>query len=282
MDAQTQPAVQRWAAFSNDPAGGNPAGVVLGADALDDERMQRIAAEVGYAETAFVTGSGRRRGIRYFSPVAEVPFCGHATVAAAVSLAEIEGDGVFEFETPVGEVAIATHAEQGERIASFTSVDPWVQPLGDRQLDAVLDLIGAARSDLDSAHPPALAFAGNQHPLIVLDRADRFDAFRFDPVDARALLDAEAWPATIIVLRRLGGDRWEARNIFPVGTLIEDPATGAAAAAAGAYLRATEAVAPPARIRIEQGRHVGRPGLLTVDIPASGGITVSGTAVPIR
>ena len=53
------------------------------------------------------------------------------------------------------------------------------------------------------------------------------------------------------------------------------------AAATGGYLRATGAVTPPARVLIEQGRHVGRPGLLTVDIPESGGITVSGTAVPI-
>jgi PhzF family phenazine biosynthesis protein len=281
MNADEPAVVQRWAAFSSDPEGGNPAGVVLGADGFDDGRMQRIAAEVGYAETAFVTGAGRRRGIRYFSPVAEVPFCGHATVATAISLADSEGDGVFSFVTPVGEVSITTGVEQGERLASFTSVDPWVRPLSERQLDAVLELIGADRADLDPAHPPALAYAGNRHPLIVLADADVFDGFRFDAAAARALLDAEAWPATIIVLRACGEACWEARNIFPVGTLVEDPATGAAAAATGAYLRATDAVAPPARIRIAQGRHVGRPGQLTVDIPASGGITVSGTAVRI-
>lgn len=281
MEADATAVVQRWAAFSDDPAGGNPAGVVLAADGLDERRMQAIAADVGYAETAFVRGDGRRRDIRYFSPVAEVPFCGHATVATAVSLAETEGDGTFAFATPVGEVAITSRVEGGVRLASFTSVDPWVQPLSERQRDAVLDLIGARPADLDPAHPPALAYAGNRHPLIVLAEAAQFDSFGFDPAAARALMDAEAWPATIIVLRALGADRWEARNIFPVGTLIEDPATGAAAAATGAYVRATGAVTPPGRIRIEQGRHVGRPGLLTVDIPVSGGITVSGTAVRI-
>lgn len=69
--------------------------------------------------------------------------------------------------------------------------------------------------------------------------------------------------------------------MFPVGTLSEDPATGAAAAATGAYLRATGAVSPPTLVRISQGRHVGRPGLLEVAIPAAGGITVTGAAVRI-
>ena len=277
----SEPVVQRWAAFSSDPAGGNPAGVVLSADGLDDARMQHIAAEVGYAETAFASGAGRRRGIRYFSPIAEVPFCGHATVATAVALAETEGDGVFAFETPVGEIAITTRTEAGVRTASFTSVEPYVEPLAEHALDAVLALIGAARAALHPAHPPRLVFAGNRHPLVVLADAGMFDTFTFDPTAARALMDAEGWPATIIVLRDLGEGRWGARNIFPVGTLIEDPATGAAAAATGAYLRATGAVRPPARVVIEQGRHVGRPGLLAVDVPETGGITVSGTAVPI-
>ena len=57
-----RPEILRYSAFAEDPAGGNPAGVVLDAAALDDAEMQRIAAEVDYAETAFVTGrSGRGR-----------------------------------------------------------------------------------------------------------------------------------------------------------------------------------------------------------------------------
>src|SRR5215204_4734649 len=144
-----EPSVQRWAAFSSDPAGGNPAGVVLGADALDEGRMQRIAAEVGYAETAFVFGVGRRRGMRYFSPVAEVPFCGHATVASAVALAETEGDGLFAFTTPVGEIAITTRTDSGARTASFMSVDPYIEPMDDRVHDALLALLGVDRGDPD-------------------------------------------------------------------------------------------------------------------------------------
>ena len=80
------PQILRYAAFTADPEGGNPAGVVLDASGLDEADMLRIAAEVGYAETAFVTGeTAGARDIRYFSPVAEVPCCGHATVATAIA-----------------------------------------------------------------------------------------------------------------------------------------------------------------------------------------------------
>src|SRR4051794_31253942 len=96
--------VQRYVAFSDDPAGGNPAGVVRDAGGLDDAAMLRIAADVGYSETAFVTreiSPGHYR-VRYFSPLAEVPFCGHATVATAVAL----GPGDHVFTTNAGEVPV--------------------------------------------------------------------------------------------------------------------------------------------------------------------------------
>ena len=90
--------VLRYAAFTADPSGGNPAGVVLDADGLDDATMQRIAADVGYSETAFVTPSGDNGDldVRYFSPLAEVPFCGHATIATGVAWGERHGPGLTE------------------------------------------------------------------------------------------------------------------------------------------------------------------------------------------
>ena len=96
--------LQRYAAFSDRPDGGNPAGVVLDAAGLSDVRMLAIAAELGYSETAFLSGSD----IRYFSPLAEVPFCGHATIATAVALAERDGPGEVVLATASGTVPVTT------------------------------------------------------------------------------------------------------------------------------------------------------------------------------
>lgn len=284
------PEILRYAAFTDVAGGGNPAGVVLDAAGLDDSTMQRIAAEVDYAETAFITGRahGGARRVRYFSPIAEVPFCGHATVATAIAIAEREGPGTLRFDTPVGEIVIETTAVPGrphELRAAFTSVEPSVEPIPEFVLDGLLVLLGLDRTELDERFPPRLAFAGNWHPVLVVAARESFDGFSADPGAARAFMDAQDWKATITVLHPLGGDarptRFEARNLFPVGRITEDPATGAAAAAVGGYLRALALVNPPARVVIEQGRHVGRPGELTVDIPEHGGIVVSGRAVPI-
>ncbi|MBX0300354.1 PhzF family phenazine biosynthesis protein [Cryobacterium sp. 1639] len=283
--------VLRFAAFT-DPTvdraqdGGNPAGVVLDASDLDDAAMQAIAATVGYAETAFVTatlvdGDPRRSRLRYFSPVAEVPFCGHATVATAVALAGREGAGTLTFDTNVGAITIDTSQTDAGLTASFTSVDPEVRVIAPEVLTALLDLLGVAAGSLHPVYPPRLAFAGNWHPVLVFAQPADFDGFTFDPAALRTLMDAQGWAGTVTTLVVRGAHEFEARNLFPVGTITEDPATGSAAAAVGGYLRELGLVSPPARVVIRQGRHVGRPSLLLVDVPRSGGIVVSGTAVPI-
>lgn len=272
------PQALRYAAFADPdrPGGGNPAGVVLEADGLSDEWMQRIAAEIGFSETAFLRADG---SIRYFSPIAEVPFCGHATIATAVALAARDGAGSLAFHTPVGPVELeTTRGADGVMRAAFTSVEPRVQELDPAVLEELLALLGVRAEDIDPALPPRIAYAGNRHPVLVLADAAVFDAFTFDPAALRELMDAEGWAGTVTVMLRAADAAWEARNLFPVGEITEDPATGSAAASFGGYLRARGAVETPARIVIRQGRHVGRPSLIVADIPRAGGITVSGTA----
>ncbi|WP_378148484.1 PhzF family phenazine biosynthesis protein [Cnuibacter sp. UC19_7] len=281
--------VLRMTAFPEPGAadGGNPAGVVLEADGLDEAAMLAVAADVGYSETAFVRGIDRdgpvrRVPIRYFSPEAEVPFCGHATIATAVALAERDGAGELLFETPVGEVAIEVTDVGGELLASFTSVEPRVEVLDNAVLARLLELLGLSAAQLDRAHPPRAAFAGNVHPIVVVADRAVFDGFGFDPRAMRALMDEQGWAGTVTVLNPVApGAAYEARNLFPVGAITEDPATGSAAASTGAYLRELGLLAPPAEVEIRQGAHVGRPSLLRVVVPAAGGIVVRGTAAAL-
>src|SRR3954454_20891019 len=117
--------VLRYSAFTDTPAGGNPAGVVLDARDMADARMLELAAEIGYSETAFLIprAGGREYDVRYFSAEAEVPFCGHATIATAVALAERDGTGDLVLHIAAGPVAIRTgHDEAGTIVASLTSV----------------------------------------------------------------------------------------------------------------------------------------------------------------
>ncbi|WCI09881.1 PhzF family phenazine biosynthesis isomerase [Arthrobacter sp. OVS8] len=268
------------------PRWGNPAGVVLDASRLDNDGMQAIAADIGYAETVFVTesavdGDSRRNRVRYFSPIAEVPFCGHATIALAVALSGRNGTGTFIFDTAVGPVEIETAVQGAGVTASFTSVQPRVAEFPDRVLSGLLGLLGVGRGELHPGYPPMVAFAGNWHPILVFAERRTFDSFVFDPDPVRTLMDAQNWAGTVTTLCEIGPGVFDSRNLFPVGTIAEDPATGSAAAAFGGYLRLLSLVEPPCRVVVHQGSHVGRPSVLTVDIPVSDGIIVSGGAVEI-
>ncbi|HEX2810644.1 MAG TPA: PhzF family phenazine biosynthesis isomerase [Kineosporiaceae bacterium] len=164
--------VLRYAAFTRDPSGGNPAGVVLDARGESDDAMQQVAADLGFAETAFLLphgqdAAGREAGIRYFSPRAEVPFCGHATIATAVAHAERFGPGRLLLDTRAGPVeVVTTSTDDGALSATLTSVPPRVAALPADLLAALLATLDWAAADLDPRLPPRLAFAGAWHPII--------------------------------------------------------------------------------------------------------------------
>ncbi|WP_412163738.1 PhzF family phenazine biosynthesis protein [Curtobacterium flaccumfaciens] len=281
-----QQEILRYTAFAAEPGGGNPAGLVLDAAGLSDDQMLAIARQVGYPETAFVVGStatGPR--VRYFSPSAEVPFCGHATVALAVALAEREGTGRRVFTTLAGEVAldatVGADGADGAVQVAMTSVEPATRDLDPALLARLFDLLGLEAADIAPGFPVLESFAGNWHPVLVLHDRELFHQFRFAPGPLAELKREAGWAGTVTVLHRTGDREYEARNLFPAGRITEDPATGSAAASTGAYLRQIGAAQPGDRITIRQGRHVGRPSLLLVDVPEAGGITVTGSATPI-
>ena len=271
--------LHKLSAFTNNPDGGNPAGVWIGELLPDSVTMQRIAAEVGFSETVFVAPMiGSRRIVRYYSPEAEVSFCGHATIAAGVVLGETEGDGTYLLATAVGEVPVRVNNRNGLREASLTSVEPQYAHVSAALLDETLDALSWKRDELDKAILPARAYAGAWHLVLAVAQASRLAklAYAFDTL--KALMLREGF-TTLQLVWRESVDIFHSRNPFPVGGVVEDPATGAAAAALGGYLRAVNQVTLPTTIHIRQGEAMGRPSRLRVHIPAHGGIVVSGTAV---
>lgn len=271
----------RMAAFTASPAGGNPAGVWIGDRLPDDETMQRIAADVGFSETAFLApASGAERTVRYFSPLAEVPFCGHATIAAGAVLGGDSDGTEYRLATAAGTVPIRVRADNGRIAVSLTSVETRQRAIDDKRLDDYLAALCWQRDELDTSLPPAVAYAGAWHLVLMAadkSRLDRLD-YHFDSLKALMLEDDLT---TLQLVWREDPTTFHARDPFPVGGVVEDPATGAAAAAFGGYLRDAGHIDTPAAIRIHQGVCMGRPSLLEVGIPPSGGITVSGTAVQL-
>ncbi|GID28112.1 PhzF family phenazine biosynthesis protein [Paractinoplanes brasiliensis] len=268
--------IERYAAFTDDPAGGNPAGVVRDAADLDDAAMLKIAAEVGYSETAFITadkGAGHYR-VRYFSPLAEVPFCGHATVATAVAL----GPGDHIFTTNAGEVPV-TVDQEGR--ATLTSVPPTIRELPEPTLKALLTALRWEEDDLDPAFPPQVAYAGAHHPVLAARTRQRLAELDYDFEALKGLMLAQDW-TTVQLIFRTGPASFDVRDPFPVGGVVEDPATGAAAAALGGYLRALGLVGEEATIELRQGDDLGRPSRITVRlVERDPGVRVSGRAVPM-
>jgi PhzF family phenazine biosynthesis protein len=273
-------AVLRYSAFTTDPQGGNPAGVVLDARGLDGAAMQRIAAEVGYSETAFLLP--RADGdldVRYFSPLVEVSFCGHATIAAMVAQAHAHGPGDVLLHTQAGPVRVTVDAGF---VATLTSVAPRVDTLHAADLDALLAALGWRHDELDPTLPPGLSYAGAWHPVIAAASRARLADLHYDFDALAALMAARGW-TTINLVWRENAHTLHARNPFPPGGVVEDPATGAAAAALGAYLASQDRLPDDRSFTIHQGHDLGRPSVLRVEVPVDvgGGVRVSGAAVEI-
>lgn len=277
--------VLRYAAFTTDPEGGNPAGVVLDASGADAAEMSAVASRVGYSETAFVVPRDQGHlDVRYFSPGTEVPFCGHATIATAVAHAQLNGVGDLTFHTKAGTVPVSTSvAADGSVVATLVSVRPRTVPLTEAQLAELLKVLGWSASELDPALPPMAAYAGAWHPVIAAAEESRLADLHYDMGELAGLMDRHGW-VTIDLIRRESTTVFHARNAFPPGGVVEDPATGAAAAALGGYLRDLELIEPPATLTVLQGHHMGRPSTITVTVPEDreSGISVTGTAVPMR
>jgi PhzF family phenazine biosynthesis protein len=270
--------VLRIAALSDGAQGGNPAGVWIG-DALPTEaEMQRLAHEVGFSETAFAARSGEGFRVRYFSPEAEVPFCGHATIALGAALAREFGDGVYPL-TLNGAAITVEGRRDGELTSAALQSPPTRSAPADPQLvAAALDLFGYREADLDPRIPPGLAHAGNDHLVLALASRALLAAMRYELAAGRVLMRAHGMP-TIVLAWAENARLFHTRNPFAFGGVYEDPATGSGTAALAGYLRD---IGWPhgGAIDVVQGEDMGMRSRLHASIAAEPGssIRVAGTA----
>lgn len=270
--------VLRIAAFSDGNTGGNPAGVWIGDTLPDALEMQAIAAEVGFSETAFAAPDGGAWRVRYFSPAMEVPFCGHATIALGAALAHQHGDRSFELRLNDAVISVSGRRDGNTIAAALQSPPTRSAPLEPVLRDALLDLFDYATSDLDPKIPPANIHGGADHAILALTSREALARMAYDFDRGRALMD-KAGLVTVALVTVETPRLFHVRNAFAAGGVVEDPATGAAAAAFAGYLRD---IGWPhgGAIDIVQGEDMGARSLIRAEIGATKGssIRVSGTA----
>jgi len=277
-------AIQRIAAFSDAGHGGNPAGIVLSEHFPQDAEMRRLAAEIGYSETAFAIpdGGNNQWRVRYFSPESEVPFCGHATIALGSALARHSGDGEYRLRLNDAEITVEATANGQHPVAALQSPPTRSMAARAELTEAALGLFGYHQDQLDDALPPAEIHAGADHLVLALKHRGDLAAMSYD-LDAGRELMRKYGLVTIMLVFSRSNTEFDVRNAFASGGVLEDPATGAAAAAFAGYLRDLE-WPHRNRILITQGEDMGSRSLITAEFndQLGGSIRVSGVTREIR
>ncbi|WP_137283678.1 PhzF family phenazine biosynthesis protein [Halorussus salinisoli] len=259
-------------AFADEPFAGNAAGVVPNADDLTEAQMQAIATELAVSETAFFRSSDEAdRRVRYFTPTTEVDLCGHATIASHAHLLEdgVIDPGTHSLETNVGVLDIEVD-EDGT--VWMTQDAPEIREV-DLDYERVADALGidhAALEDVGADFPLAVASTGLPFLVVPVNFLEHVSAM--DP-DHRKIEDlSDEVGATGIYA--FSFDTLEAdstlhgRMFAPAAGVPEDPVTGTASGATGAYLREVEAFDGdfPNEMTFEQGHFVDRPGYVRVRV----------------
>jgi len=264
------------AAFCAGDHGGNPAGVVLSPELPSDADMQRMAADVGFSETVFAAPVSNRWRVRYFSPMSEIPFCGHATIALGAALASQHGSGTFALVLNNANLQVEGHREGGQWCASLLSPPTRSRAVPEGTVSMAAALFGYSPEDLEPRLPAARIHAGADHLFMALRTRDQLKAMRYDFAEGQAFM-RQSGLVTIMLAYAQTARLFHVRNAFAFGGVYEDPATGASAAALGAYLQDL-AWGHGGAIDVHQGDDMGVPCRIHVEIGTGpgGAIRLSG------
>jgi len=269
--------IQKLSSFSDGLSGGNPAGVVIDSNLPSTVQMQKIAADIGFSETAFATPENGSWRVKYFSPESEVPFCGHATIALGAALAAQHGDGDFQLKLNNTNISVRGIKSGNLVEASLQSPPTQSMPADASLIEEILRLFGYTEQDLDMAIPVSRAQAGATHIIIALNSRKKLAQMTYDLNLGRKLMNAHEL-TTIAFIFSETPQLFHVRNAFASGGVVEDPATGAAAAAMAGYLRDID-WPHNGQVAIVQGEDMGLRSIINMEIPSTIGasIKVSGT-----
>lgn len=279
--------------FTDTAFGGNPLALLPEAEGLSGAQMQLIAREFNLSETAFVLpprNRGETHRLRIFTPTRELPFAGHPTVGAALALAE-EGwtDTEFVFGEGVGPVRVSLRQQKQLQSAWLWAAMPpetGPRPPPTEALAAVVSL--QAHDILAGSWGPATVSAGVPYLVVPVRDADTLARAELDLQRWREILRGSWAEQVYLVAPQDGpkGTRYRARMFGPAVGVMEDPATGSAAAAFPAWLVPRLGLKDGVfTATVEQGIELGRPSILMIEVELAAGtitaVRVGGTAVPI-
>lgn len=263
-------------AFTRRLFAGNPAGVVLGAETLTDAEMQGIARELNNSDSAFVMpadGADHDVRVRFFTPMREAMFVGHATVAAHVArlAAGHARPGRFRQKSRTGVYDVDVAGTAAAATVSVTLPPPRLHaPIDDETRRKLLDVFGVATSALDARTPIQVVGRNTPRLLLGLNSAEQLAALAPDLEQVKRLSPHVGADGFLLFVRDAHGPgTTEARMFTPVMGIPEDPVSGNANAMLGAYLVA-HGLLPVrdgrARFVGHQGASVDRPGEVEVEV----------------
>ncbi|MEK7268329.1 MAG: PhzF family phenazine biosynthesis protein [Nitrospirota bacterium] len=269
--------------FTDRPFGGNPVAVVLGAAGLGDDELQQIAREINLSETVFVlppTDPAAAAKIRIFTPTQEIPFAGHPVLGTFYVLGKLGSLPLKEpvtrvfHECNIGVFPVELYVRKGEIVQVIMS-QPKPQFLG--AIEAVKDLfevakaLGLSKGQITDTKFPVEMVSTGLPVMIVPVRT--LTAVRSIVPDIKAINDlcARYGVNGIMVFTTITVEEMSSvhtRMFAPPIGVTEDPATGSASGALGAYLvqNGVVEIGPTTEIVAEQGYEVDRPSRILIQV----------------
>lgn len=273
--------------FAKTERGGNPAGVVLAADSLSVDDMQKISAKVGFSETAFVKKSNKADfKVEFYTPNSEVDLCGHATIGTFTLLAHkgIISKGQYSQETKAGILKI--ECNKNNVIYMEQKKPEFYEILDRKEIAASLNIDEA---DIMSELPIQIVSTGLKDILIPVKSLKVLNSIKPDFNKISCISKKQGVVGYhVFTLETLNNGTAHCRNFAPLYDIPEEAATGTSNGALGCYLYKHGIIDKESSqsLVFEQGYSMGRPSEILSSLKIQNGeiieVMVGGTALNIE